>query len=712
MKDLIKDLNPMQQKAVKTISGPVLILAGAGSGKTKALTSRVAYLVSQRKARPEEILAVTFTNKAAEEMRERVKRLLGLRSDRAFIISTFHSLCVRILRREIESLGKRQNFTILDANEQLTAIRQAMNQLNIDIKKYAPAAILSYISSAKSELVEPGEYAQLAQGYFQKLVAKIYPLYQAVLERNNSLDFDDLLSMTVKLFKKEPKILLRYQRLFKYVLVDEYQDTNTAQYQLVKMLAQKHRNIFVVGDDWQSIYSWRGANYRNILNFNRDYPDAKIIKLEENYRSTQTILDAAGATIEANRNRSDKKLWTKKSGGEKITVKATLNERDEGTYIIQEILRERARDPRLSLNDFVVLYRTNAQSRALEESFLKNGIPYRIVGGVRFYERREVRDILAYLKVVANPDDTISLKRIINVPPRGIGDKTWQTIYEYGLTQLQPLGITFKDTPLPPRAQKALLELDRILTKAQAWKKSLSQLFDFLTKESGYLKWLDDRTIEGETRIENVKELKSVIEKYDHLEIALALMTFLEEVSLIQDTDEYNPEDAAVTLMTLHSAKGLEFEYVFIAGMEENLFPHSRSIFDQEELEEERRLCYVGITRARQKVYLTYAQERLLYGAINLSLPSRFIGDIPEELLERGRAETETGIEIEEVLEHPRTLRLKVGDKIEHAHFGKGEVVRTSRDELVVSFGRFGTKKLARNWAPIKKCGRGEDLLI
>jgi len=702
MKDLRKNLNPMQKKAVSIIRGAVLILAGAGSGKTKTLTTRIAYLIQQKKARTEEILAVTFTNKAAEEMRHQVKRLLELKSDRLLNISTFHSLCVKILRRDIEALGKNKNFTILDSDEQRTAIRQAMQQLEIDTKRYSPIAILNYISSAKNELIEPSKYEELATGYFQRLVAKVYPVYQKILEKNNSLDFDDLLIIPIKLFKKEPNILNRYQKLFKYILVDEYQDTNTAQYQLTKMLAAKHKNIFVVGDDWQSIYSWRGANYRNILNFQKDYPEAKIIKLEENYRSTQIILDAAGAIIKHNKNRSTKKLWTKQEAGEKVAICPVFNEQSEGRLIIQEILKQKTDNLHLSFNDFVVLYRTNAQSRALEEIFVKNNLPYRIVGGVRFYERKEIKDVIAYLKIVANPQDALSFKRIINLPPKGVGAKSWEIIVQFAEEQNQPSSLVFHQAPLKPKLKTELGKLNKILTQARNWKKTLSLLFDFLINKTNYLTWLNDKTIEGETRIENVKELKSVIEKYDHLEIGLALQVFLEEMSLIQDIDNYNPSEDAVTLMTLHSAKGLEFNYVFIAGMEENLFPHSRSLQDTEELEEERRLCYVGITRAKQKIYLIHTHQRMLYGGLNHSSPSRFIDDIPPELIEN----LEINHNESNHQYKPQTwdnIDLKEGDKIEHDHFGCGTIINVNKNEITVTFNKLGTKKLVKNLAPIQK---------
>lgn len=703
MKDLLKDLNPAQKKAASLINGPVLILAGAGSGKTKTLTTRIAYLIQQKKAKPENILAVTFTNKAVEEMRKRVKRLLGLRSDKVLNISTFHALCVRILRKDIENIGKNKNFTILDADEQRTAIKQAMQLLDLDIKKYAPNAVLSNISSAKSELVNYAQYKSLASGYFQKIVAQIYPIYQKILEKNNSLDFDDLLMETIRLFKEHPKILNKYQKLFTYILIDEYQDTNTAQYQISNMLSSKHSNLFVVGDDWQSIYSWRGANYKNILNFKKDYPKAKVIKLEENYRSTQNILDAAGSIIASNTHRSDKKLWTKQGEGEKISICSVFNESREGFFIAKEIIKQQTSNINTTLNDFVVLYRTNAQSRALEESFVKNNIPYRVVGGVRFYDRKEIKDMLAFLKVIANHNDALSLKRIINLPPKGIGKKAWENIMDFSEKVNKPIVEILKDIPASIKIKQELNKLSKIFEQANSWNKNLSALFDFVSKQTGYIDWLNDKTIEGETRIENVKELKSVIEKYDHLEISIALQIFLEEVSLIQDIDNYDINQDAVTLMTLHSAKGLEFDYVFITGMEENIFPHSRSLMDAEELEEERRLCYVGITRARKKVYITYTNQRMLYGGLSNSSPSRFIDEIPEELTENIYSVSDNIIDKPILDSEIIALDVKVGDKITHDHFGIGTVIKTYENDITISFNKFGIKKLDKYLAPLER---------
>jgi len=725
--DSLDKLNPEQIKAVQATEGPVLILAGAGSGKTKTLTSRVAYLVQTKKANPSEILAVTFTNKAAGEMKQRIMHLLKLKSDRAFHISTFHSLCSRILRAELQqgSLltnppedlsreytpsppnlpsgrgGIRSNFTILDTNDQITAIKQVMRELDIDIQQYAPMAILSFISSAKNELIEADSYSEMAYGNFQKIVAKIYPRYQEILRNNNSLDFDDLLMLTVKLFKNNEDVLKKYQDKFKYVMVDEYQDTNTAQYQLIKLLAEKHKNLFVVGDDWQSIYSWRNADYRNILNFHKDYPNTQIIKLEENYRSTQTILDASAAIIANNKNRSDKTLWTNRGAGEKIIVKQVFNEQQEGEWVIHEILRQRSLNPQAEFNDFVILYRTNAQSRVLEEAFLQHNLPYRIIGGTRFYDRKEIKDVLAFMRVIANPSDNISLKRIINLPPRGVGEKTWEELAKYASNQNTPISEILLDAPVGTKAKAELTKLGGILANARNTKMNLGKLFDVLIDKTGYLNWLDDKTIEGETRIENVKELKSVIEKYDILDAEIALPTFLEEVSLIQDIDQYDNNENAVSLMTLHAAKGLEFDYVFLVGMEENLFPHSRSTLDNNELEEERRLCYVGMTRTKHQLYLTHTVQRTIYGSTSTSTPSRFIDDIPEKLINSDETENKT--------EKLPELKVKVGDWAEHKHFGVGKVLAIDSIEVVIAFSQFGIKRLARKLAPLKKLAITDD---
>ncbi|MFA5010171.1 MAG: UvrD-helicase domain-containing protein [Patescibacteria group bacterium] len=696
MQDILAGLNNEQVRATKVIKGPVLVLAGAGSGKTKALTHRIAYLHQEHKVPLSNILAITFTNKAAGEMSERVQRLLGLRSTRPTFISTFHSFCARLLRIEAKHFGYSQKFTILDGDDQLTAVKRAMEELSIDTKHIHPEAVRSHISSAKNELVDVAGYRGIAQGSFQQTVARVYEAYQNILRKNQSLDFDDLIMKTVELFRQEPKILEKYQKQFEYILVDEYQDTNTAQYELVKLLAKKHQNLFVVGDDWQSIYSWRGANYQNILNFHRDYPKAMVIKLEQNYRSSQNILDAAHSVIVHNRNRSEKKLWTEQAAGELVTIFEANTEKAEGEFIVMEAERLRAKH-RIQLNDMVVLYRTNAQSRSIEESLLRAGLPYRVIGGVRFYERKEIKDILAYLGVLANPNNTLALARIINVPVRGIGKKTWEDFMaKVAETGISAGELLLQDSNLQPVLQTFGKLLKRLVSKSQTV--SLSKLLDVILVETGYKKMLADTGIEGQTRIENIYELKSVMEKYDHLKTAEALEIFLEEVTLIADIDNYQPTEDAITLMTLHSAKGLEFDYVFIAGMEENLFPHSRSLFDSQELEEERRLCYVGITRARKKVYLIHARERLIYGSLQLNQPSRFISDLPPELLETISAHTHQPT----VVKIHYSDSLKPGAKVDHSQFGQGVVISRTADIVTVAFVKSGIKTLAAELAKLK----------
>lgn len=633
MSTLLDDLNPQQQEAVLTTEGPVLILAGAGSGKTKALTHRFAYLVQEKGISPLQLLCVTFTNKAAREMGERVGRLLR-QPEQAWRqqfpwLGTFHSICVRILRRELDQamLGYSARFVIFDDGDSLSAVKRAMNELNLDPKQVNPRAILGQIGGAKNELVSPEEYGNFAMGPFQQAVHQVYERYQALLKGANALDFDDILLKTLELFEQHPEILAQYQERFRYLMVDEYQDTNKAQYRLVKLLAKKHRNIFAIGDDWQSVYSWRGADFRNILDFHKDYPDAKIIKLEQNYRSTQTILDAAQSVITKNEERSDKKLWTDGPVGTPITVVECLNEKDEGDFIVREVqglARNGSYTGVRSLDDCVVLYRTNAQSRLLEETFLRSGVPYRIVGGVRFYERKEIKDLLAYLRLLHNPQDWVSLERIINLPARGIGPKTVASLRGLDLSDLNALPI--KVQPFFALMARIRLEIGNF--------KTVAALLESLLNQIEYRKYIKDGSIEGESRWENVQELLGAAEKASQLE------EFLEEVSLVQDADTVSQSkqarfEGAVTLMTLHAAKGLEYPVVFIAGMEESVFPHSRAFDDKQQLEEERRLAYVGMTRAMKRLYLLYAVERRLYGLLQANPPSRFIQEIPETLMER-----------------------------------------------------------------------------
>lgn len=587
---LLEDLNPEQQAAVKATEGPVLILAGAGSGKTRVLTYRVAYLIQEKKIPPENILCLTFTNKASGEMVERIKKLLRTTNyelPTTPMMGTFHSFCAKILRREGSVLGLPPGFAIYDEGDALDAIKEAMSNLNIPAQKTSPYSVRTTISAAKNELMSATEYPQYARGYFQETVAKIYLEYQKILDRNHALDFDDLLLKTIKLFQTETAILTRYQIQFRYILIDEYQDTNPAQYLISKYLAGRHKNICVVGDASQSIYSFRGADFRNIVNFEKDYPSTKVFNLEENYRSTQTILDAAHAIISKNKTHPILKLWTKKLGGEKLEVAMVRNEIEEALFVLTNLDKNR-------LSDYAVLYRTNAQSRNLEEQFLKSGIPYKLVGGVSFYQRKEIKDVLSYLRLIQNPKDSVSIKRA-------------EKIGKGRLSKMMEL------------YTEVSLQMDRYSTL---------DLLDLILGKTGYLTYIDDGTEMGKSRVENVKELRSVAEEFPNL------TDFLENVALVEASD--NPRkktDDGVTLMTLHSAKGLEFPIVFMVGMEEGLFPHSRAMLDSNELEEERRLCYVGITRAKEKLFMTYTRQRLYFGSRTNNLVSRFLADIPEELI-------------------------------------------------------------------------------
>jgi len=589
-----------------------LILAGAGSGKTRALTHRIAYLIKEKKVSPFNILAITFTNKAAEEMISRMSKLMG-REVRLPWMGTFHRQCVKILRKELNhtDFGFTSSFIIYDEQDSISAIKQALKELKLDLKKHNPSGIAGFISGAKAELVTAEDYPQYAAGYFQKKVAEVYPIYQRILKQANALDFDDLLMVTVQMFKRYGEILKKYQQLFQYILVDEYQDTNQAQYELIHLLAAAHRNIFCIGDDWQAIYSFRGANFRNIINFEKDYPNAKLIRLEQNYRSSKTIVEAAQNIIVKNLLRSDKKLWTLNPEGPPVSLVECRDERDEAEFVASEI-QSIHRALKLALKNFVVLYRTNAQSRALEEVCLEHGLPYRIVGGFKFYERREVKDMLGYLRLVVNPNDQVSLQRVINVPPRGIGPAVLAELSFEPLSVKHPKIADFWD----------LLSEFRTYAKTH----DPAQLIDHIFKKTGYDQWLDDGTEQGLSRIENVKELKTVAKQASSLE------DFLAQVALVQEIDNWDPHEDALTLMTLHNAKGLEFPVVFIAGMEEGLFPHSRSITEPDQLEEERRLCYVGMTRAMDRLYLIYARRRKVFGTIALGIRSRFVDDVPAEL--------------------------------------------------------------------------------
>ena len=641
MDNIFSNLNEMQKEAVETTEGPVLVLAGAGSGKTKALTHRIAYLISNKKISPFNILAVTFTNKAAGEMGERVAALLrGKIHSRLPWLGTFHSICVRILRREAEILGYTRNFVIYDDSDSKSVVKRLMKDQKIDPKEFKPEVVRYFISGAKNELMDPKEYAKYVDSPITKVTVKIYKLYQVYLKEANALDFDDLIMQCVRLFEENPEVLKKYQETFKYILVDEYQDTNEAQYIWTKLLAKKHKNIMVVGDDYQAIYGWRGANFKNILNFERHYVGAKVIKLEQNYRSTQTILEAANEVIKFNKNKTDKALWTEGAPGSPITLYQALNEKDEGEFIALE-LRSLCKDG--DLNNFAVLYRTNAQSRAIEETCIRFDIPYKIVGGVQFYQRKEIKDIIAYLRLMVNPADKESMARIIASPPRGIGEKTMQKV-----SSMQYTVYGEEAEKLPPKVKdffKILKEL-----KQQSEDIRLDDLIMQVAVKVGYKKWILDGSAEGEGRWENVLELATVasqVQAISNDEFLISnqtlnpndqkerLSAFLEKVALIQDADNVKDGDKVLTLMTLHSAKGLEFDTVFITGMEEGIFPHSRSLDDQHQMEEERRLCYVGITRAKKNLYLINTFERNLYGRFQANPVSRFIEHIPEHLIDK-----------------------------------------------------------------------------
>jgi DNA helicase-2/ATP-dependent DNA helicase PcrA len=706
MQDILSGLNEAQKEAVLATEGPVLILAGAGSGKTKALTHRVAYLIREKGVQPENILAVTFTNKAAKEMTERVRNLIGNSGGAMPTMGTFHSICARILREDGHYLGYKRSFTIYDESDSQTAIKQAMQDIDLPDQKISIQTIKSFISSAKNELVGPEKYPSVASGYLQDIAARIYPKYQEVLKRNNALDFDDLLMQTVILFQKFPDVLAKYQSLWIYIHIDEYQDTNHAQYMFAKLLSAKSHNLCVVGDDWQSIYSWRGANFRNILDFEHDYPKAKVVKLEQNYRSTKAILEAAHHIISKNEQRSEKKLFTDNVAGMPIIVMDARDEREEATLVIREAERL-TREEGYRLNDIAILYRTNAQSRSLESEFVKFRIPYRIVGGFRFFERKEIKDIIAYLRIVNSDSDWVAFERIINVPTRGIGNTSLAKILEFGRRSGHSISLVLdrvNQLGLGPKQTSALIDFARLLEVLGRAKESesLPELIELTIKKSGYESFLDDGTITGEDRIENVRELLSVAQEYVAEHGGSDLEGFLEEVALIADIDNWNPDEEAITLMTLHAAKGLEFKAVFMAGMEENLFPHANSAWDQEQLEEERRLCYVGITRAKERLYFTLTRSRMLYGKTMSNSPSRFLADIPAHLI-AGYENTLSDSVIPTVAEESLGGYLNVGDKVAHEDFGKGIVTAIDDDEVTVDFDDYGIKWLSLSYAKLKK---------
>ena len=707
---LLEGLNPEQRRAVETTEGPLLIQAGAGSGKTRTLTHRIAYLIATDKATPYNILAVTFTNKAAKEMRQRIAHLLGENADnRGFMpfIGTFHGICVRLLRQDGESVGIPRSFVIFDEADRQAAVKRASKQLQLDEKAFPPRLLSSLISSAKNELLSPEEYAATASAPAQQAAARVYPLYQSILKDNSALDFDDLINRTVDMLRTQAEIRRKWQQQFKYVMIDEYQDTNAAQYQLVNMLTNEHKNIAVVGDDWQSIYSWRGADFRNILKFETDYPDCTVIKLEQNYRSTKHILDAAQAIITRNLQRSDKRLWTAAEDGRPVQILQVGSERVEAEALVRRI-RLGVDEGRRRYRDHAVLYRTNAQSRSIEETFVHYGIPYRIVGGVRFYDRKEIKDILAYLRLIFQPEDRVSFERIVNLPTRGLGAKSVQNFLSWqlasGLSLDQALRQVGNCPDLTLKAKNTLGELGDILDSLRAASQdaSVSGLIDSLLRRIDYLHWLDDGTPQGEARQENVRELLSVAQEYQDV----GLDGFLEEVALLSDLDSADFDGDAVTLMTLHAAKGLEFPVVFMVGMEESILPHAQALYDQNDMEEERRLCYVGMTRARQELYLVYAASRLLYGGVQHNPPSRFLSEIDAESQALGDAfAPDYSAQAEPALpDEPRYVPdLNEGDGVRHRVFGMGTVMEVEGDTAVVYFKGKGSRKLNISFAPLEK---------
>lgn len=624
MEEILKNLNEKQKEAVLATEGPVLILAGAGSGKTKCLTHRIAYLIAAKGIAPENILAVTFTNKASQEMRNRISYLLNfqltINNFQAPFIGTFHSFCVKILRENAAKSGYTKTFSIFDDGDSLSLVKEVMNELAVNQKQFPAGMICKVISNLKNELITPEEYSlKTGNEFFATTLHKIYSLYQKRLLESNALDFDDLIMKTVELFRVNQEILENYQNRFRYINVDEYQDTNHAQYVLIKLLAEKYRNLAVVGDDAQAIYGFRGADFQNILNFEKDWPDAKTVVLDENYRSTQNILDAAHSVISRNTLQKEKRLWTKNERGEEIEIFFAKDEKEESKAIMEKIknLFHEGYSPK----ELAVLFRTNAQTRVLEEALLNNKFPYKIIGGVKFYERKEVKDIIAYLRLIFNPNDSLSLKRIINIPARGIGKILF-------LKYLAKSALNQSEQEKISQFENIIKELKE---KIEIF--SASEFIKFLVKKISYESYLKDFSDEAENRWENVKELFSLAKKYDGLESKEGLGKMLEDISLVSDQDEIKDEKNVLHLMTIHAAKGLEFPFVFIAGMEEGIFPHSRSLMNPRELEEERRLCYVALTRAKKKLFLTLASRRLLFGSIQANPPSRFLGELPEEII-------------------------------------------------------------------------------
>ncbi len=685
--DMLKKLNQAQKEAVLYTEGPLLVIAGAGSGKTKVLTTKIAYLLQQAKAQPNEILAITFTNKAAKEMQERVQDLVNEKALQ-MQISTFHAFGVRIFKENYLEMGYGKNFTILDANDSLTLIRKILKELNIDPKMYSPKAIRNAISSCKNNLITAEEYQKFVTNPFEETVQKVYQKYQTKIKTSNSVDFDDLLFEPIKLFQNQPQILKKYQQLFKYILVDEYQDTNEAQYLLIKKLSAYYKNICVVGDESQAIYGFRGANYKNILNFEKDFPNSKVVILEKNYRSTKNILNTANKIIKNNLNRKEKNLWTDNDKGEEVVVNCLPNERYEANYIVDKI--EQLQKEAVNLNEIAILYRTNAQSRAIEEAILQKGYPYRIVGSIYFYNRKEIKDLIAYLKLIYNQHDNLALLRVINEPKRGIGQKTIQEIETKAIQKKTSLFYAI-DEGKTLVFKNLIIELQKIANDV-----NLTELIEQILSKTNLRQSLKiENSAMAEIKIENLEEFKTITKEFEEKYGIISLEDFLAEISLVSDVTEYGEETPQITLMTIHAAKGLEFQHVFLVGMEEGLMPHNNSLAEPEELEEERRLCYVAITRAKQQLYILYTQNRTIFGHQKPTIVSRFI----DEMALKAKKIT-TKVKSANNIDHKATYQ--VGEKVISQKYGPGIIVEISDKVLTIAF-KHEIKKFIKGHKSIQK---------
>lgn len=691
---MLEQLNDMQKKAVTCTEGPLLVLAGAGSGKTKVLTTRIAYLINEKNVDPSSILAITFTNKAAKEMKDRVIKLIG-NIGYSMKISTFHSFGLSILKEHCDLLGYSKNFTIIDSDDSMTLIKKIVKDLNLDSKIFNPKMIRNKISGAKNELMDPAEYVRFANTDMEEKIVSVYERYQKRLKLNNSFDFDDLLMLPIKLLKENPDVLKQYQEKFKYVMVDEYQDTNQAQYILTKMMSAKYKNICVVGDNDQSIYMFRGANYRNILNFEKDYKNTSVILLEENYRSTKNILDVANSIIKNNKSRKDKTLWTNNDDGLKIKYHRSSNEKDESFYVVSEI--KKLLNNGVPLSEIAVLYRANAQSRNIEEVLLRDNIPYKVVGAFYFYNRKEIKDLIAYLKLIYNHNDDNSLTRIINVPKRGIGLKAIENLNTKAMLEEKSL----YDSLSTQKELDFKRLIDDLSKKSETM--SLTELVDCILNDSKMKEELElEKTIESEVRLENLEEFKSITKSFEESKGIVSLGEFLEEISLVSDVEEYKNNTNVVTLMTIHSAKGLEFDNVFLIGMEEGIFPHANCLNDAEELEEERRLCYVAVTRARKRLWLVNARSRMLYGKESYNMQSRFIDEIDKENLDIDSDTEEKTFDRSSMIDE--SIDYKPGDKVIHDIYGEGVVIEVKSSILTIAFShKYGIIKIMKGHKSLKK---------